>query len=133
MSHTSVEAAEAEFYRAFGDGDVAAMAALWLDAPAVSCIHPGHGGLYGYGAVMESWHGILQAGATFDIRFRLETEFAAEQLVVRTGTEHLRVEGEASAVLSVTNVFQLTPRGWLMVLHHAAPAHQSTTPDQPLH
>jgi hypothetical protein len=132
VNFATAEAVEAAFYRAFRNGDDDAMAGLWLDAPHVSCIHPGHVGLVGHGAIMESWRGILRAGDGFDIQFRLETEFASDGLVVRVGTEHLRVEGDASAVLSVTNAFQHTPGGWMMVLHHAAPAHQAAT-DRPLH
>lgn len=132
MKFASAEAVEDAFYRAFRESDAGAMAGLWLDAPHVSCIHPGHVGLAGYDAIMESWRRILGAGDGFDIRFRLETEFAGDGLVVRVGTEHLGVEGEASVVLSVTNAFQHTPGGWRMVLHHAAPAHLAAA-DRPLH
>ena len=132
MKFADAEAVETAFYRAFRDGDEDAMAGLWLEAPHVSCIHPGHVGLVGYDAIIESWRSILRAGDGFDIQFRLETEFASDGLVIRVGTEHLRVEEEASAVLSVTNAFQHTRRGWMMVLHHAAPAHQAAT-DRPLH
>jgi ketosteroid isomerase-like protein len=133
VNFASAEAVEAAFYRAFRHGDVDAMARVWLDGPEVSCIHPGRTGLCGHDAVMASWRAILQAGDGFQIQFRLDSEFSSDRLVVRIGTEHLRIEGRSDAVLSVTNAFQRTPGGWLMVLHHAAPAHEGASPARPLH
>ena len=133
MNYASAIAVEAAFYRAFSNGDASLMASLWLDSPGVSCIHPGRSGVYGYSPVINSWRSILKVGDSFRIRFQLKTEFVSEQLVVRVGTEHLRVAGEASAVLSVTNAFRQTTLGWSMVLHHAAPAHDRPGQDQALH
>jgi len=133
MNFTSAEAVETAFYRAFSSGDASMMAGLWLDSPGVSCIHPGRSGLHGYGPVMNSWRHILEASDGFEIQFRLQSEFASEQLVVRVGTEHLRAEGKANIVLSVTNVFRRTSLGWSMVLHHAAPAHDQPKQEQALH
>ena len=47
------------FYRAFADGDLAAMDAVWASAAPVACIHPGWNLLDGREAVMASWRAIL--------------------------------------------------------------------------
>jgi len=53
--------ANAEIYRAFRTGDMAAMATLWADDENILCIHPGHATLSGRAAVQESWFDILAA------------------------------------------------------------------------
>ena len=55
----AVLAANAAFYRAFAERDVAAMDALWARSVPVACIHPGWQVLNGREAVMASWRGIL--------------------------------------------------------------------------
>ena len=47
------------FYRAFADGDLAAMDAVWASVAPVACIHPGWNLLDGREAVMASWRLIL--------------------------------------------------------------------------
>ncbi|MFP3344787.1 nuclear transport factor 2 family protein, partial [Halomonas sp. SIMBA_159] len=51
--------ANAAFYAAFADGDLALMDRLWARATRVACLHPGWEPLIGRDAVMESWRAIL--------------------------------------------------------------------------
>ena len=67
----AVLAANAAFYRAFAERDVAAMDALWARSTPVACIHPGWQVLNGREAVMASWRGIL-AGVPPPIHFSEE-------------------------------------------------------------
>ncbi|KAF2306229.1 hypothetical protein GH714_015897 [Hevea brasiliensis] len=53
-SKASVLAANARFYNAFRNGDLASMQSLWAK-DNVCCVHPGASGVTGYDDVMESW------------------------------------------------------------------------------
>jgi hypothetical protein len=55
----AVFAANAEFYRAFADGDFPAMTALWAEREPIVCIHPGWPPVSGRSDVLASWRGIL--------------------------------------------------------------------------
>ncbi len=54
-------ALNAAFYRALGEGDVAAMDSLWATAGPVICGHPGAPPLHGRDAVMGSWRQMLRS------------------------------------------------------------------------
>jgi hypothetical protein len=49
------------FYRAFADGDLDAMDAMWAREAPVACIHPGWNLISGRDEVMESWRSILES------------------------------------------------------------------------
>ena len=58
----------AEFYRAFRDGDTAAMERLWTTrqrdgVDTATCVHPGHGTIAGRAAVMDGWRQIMSSGS----------------------------------------------------------------------
>jgi SnoaL-like protein len=71
-THSATEAAildaNATFYRAFTDGDYAAMSELWALRAPVACLHPGARALMGRRPVLESWRQILGGASRFELR-----------------------------------------------------------------
>jgi len=111
----AVLAANAAFYRAFSERDVAAMDALWAHSVPVACIHPGWQVLNGREAVMASWRGIL-AGVPPTIRCSEEIARVAGSAAFVVCTESLDA-GE----LVATNVFVQEAGDWKLAHHHAGP------------
>jgi ketosteroid isomerase-like protein len=110
--------ANAAFYRAFRQGNHAAMSALWAARAPVSCFHPTAAALFGRDAVLESWKQILR-GPSFDIRCDTPVvHVAGEEAAIVTCYEG---NGENPAHLAATNVFVLEDGDWRMVHHHAGP------------
>jgi hypothetical protein len=110
--------ANATFYRAFSDGDYAAMSELWAQRAPVTCIHPAARTLIGRSAVLETWRQILGGPSRLELR--------CDQPVVRVNGETAIVicyEGadEEPAHLAATNVFVLEDGRWRMVHHQAGP------------
>jgi ketosteroid isomerase-like protein len=110
----AVFAANAEFYRAFADGDFPAMTALWAEREPIVCIHPGWPPVSGRSDVLASWRGILAD---------------PPQPPVRPSDEQVYLMGEAAMVvcfesigevfLAATNVFLREGGAWRLVHHHA--------------
>lgn len=110
----AVTAANGEFYRAFGAGDIKAMDALWADRGEVSCIHPGWPPVRGREDVMASWRGILAEPPEPAVQ-------PAEEQVYLMGDAALVVCFEAigEIFLAATNVFLRQGGAWRLVHHHA--------------
>ena len=119
---TSPEAAvlraNAAFYRAFTQGDVAAMGALWAEETEVTCFHPGATLIRGRSAVLSAWKQIIAEPAPFEMR----CDHAHVQLLPRAAIVTC-YEGNADrpAHLAATNVFVLEGGRWRMVHHQAGP------------
>lgn len=112
--HQAVTAANAEFYRAFGAGDMEAMDALWADRGEVTCIHPGWPPVHGRADVMASWRGILAAPPRPAVQ-------PVEEQVTLMGDAALVVCFEAigEIFLAATNLFLRQGGAWRLVHHHA--------------
>ena len=121
----AVLAANAAFYRAFAERDIAAMDALWArDVPA-ACIHPGWHVLNGRDNVMASWRGIL-AGVPPAIRCSDPVARIAGSAAFVVCTESLEA-GE----LVATNVFVREGGEWKIAHHHAGPVATADEDDGP--
>lgn len=115
--------AEAAFYTAFASADLEAMMAVWLESDAVVCVHPVGPKLTGRAAVRNGWAEIFRNSG--GLRFRLSEVSRTQDalLSIHVLQEHITVPGESverQAVVA-TNIYQLTPQGWRMILHHASP------------
>ncbi len=119
------DACEAAFYRAFREGDTQAMEDLWDAGGSIICIHPGRAPLAGRPAVMQSWREILGATGGVDVRFDCQDRTLAGSLAVHIGMEIIGAEGDEPALVTVTNIYELTSTGWKMKAHHAAPVHKA--------
>ena len=113
---------EAAFYTAFSSLDIGGMRALWHDADAATCIHPGGEPLFGIEAVMTSWRDIFSGAAPPTIEYRLIQRHASGELAVHTVEERIGRAGGHSDVNRViaTNVYLHTAAGWRLLSHHAS-------------
>jgi ketosteroid isomerase-like protein len=121
-----VERANAEFYRAFEQADVDAMARVWDDEqPAqLTCIHPGWPPLRGRQQVLRSWSALM-AGTDYLQFFLTDLTVAVEgDIAVVTCTENALTavtDTEGAEVSVATNVFRRRAGGWRLQVHHAGP------------
>ncbi|TDY00975.1 nuclear transport factor 2 family protein [Thiohalophilus thiocyanatoxydans] len=119
---TSTEAENA-FYTAFSRGDLAAMRGIWLDASHTSCVHPMGDRLLGTPAIIKSWETILKNTGDVIIELSDIAIHQGRQTAIHTLIENIHVQDETEKVFQfvVTNVYEQTPAGWKMILHHASP------------
>jgi ketosteroid isomerase-like protein len=131
----SAQEAEAAFYEAFERADLEAMMSVWAKRDDIVCIHPAGPRLVGVGQVRDGWRAIFRAGPHLHFRIGARHTYQCEGLLVSSVQENIQVAGEPAprhAVLA-TNVYLLTPEGWLMLSHHASPAASAKreTPAEP--
>ena len=110
--------ANAAFYRAFTQGDFAAMSALWAEQVEVTCFHPGATLLRGRSAVLGAWKQIMGDPAPFEMRCDQAQVQLLPSCAIVTCYEG---NGGQPAHLAATNVFVLEAGQWRMLHHHAGP------------
>jgi ketosteroid isomerase-like protein len=120
-AEAAVLAANAAFYRAFSEGDFAAMSQLWAERASVACFHPTSAVLVGRARVLQSWKQILRQNAPLEMRCHRATVHLLGEAAFVTGYEG---NGSQTAHLAVTNVFVLEEGRWRMVHHQAGPLSQ---------
>jgi ketosteroid isomerase-like protein len=133
MADDKQEVAQANqaFYRAFETLKIEEMEKVWAKNSDIQCGHPGWRVLRGWGPVMLSWKRIFENTPSMqftlsDVKVEVRGDVAWVTLY-----ENLRstLEGqEYSAAILTTNIFQKTPEGWRMILHHGSSVSQP--PDQ---
>lgn len=131
----AVRAANDELYAAVESGDLDRLATLWWASPAVVCIHPGAAPIHGVSAVLRSW-ALIMASTSYvqfvltDVVVSLAGEVAAVTCTENMLTSPELPAGAAAAVggaelrggrAAALNVFRLTPEGWRLWIHQAAP------------
>jgi hypothetical protein len=112
---TSLLAANASYYRAFIEGDMDSMSALWGEED-VTCIHPGWPALIGREVVLASYRDILRNPMQEPIVRRNE-----RALISGADGRVLCVEVVGGAALVATNWFRLVDGAWRLVHHQASP------------
>lgn len=120
-SFPTPQAAEEAFYAALEKRDLECMMNVWAASEEVTCIHPGGGRLVGHESVRESWRQIF-AGES-QLRFRVTNQhyLRGPTFAVHIVYEEITIAQERRRALVVaTNAYQLTERGWRMILHHAS-------------
>ena len=130
----SADECQEAFYRAMREGDSALMRRAWLASAEAACIHPGAMPLVGYEAVTRSWSTILEASKGIQVRYEPRNRSAADRFVIHVGLEAIEMQDQGTVLVSVTNIYELTGKGWKIRLHHAAPV-QGRAPQArpPLH
>ena len=118
----AIMAANAAFYAAFAAGDFTALAALWADGEAISCIHPGWPAIIGRTAVIGSWRDILTNSA----RPRI---VCADPHAIVEGNHGrvLCIEVVDGAALAAANHFIRVGGSWKMVHHQSSAIAQMAT------
>lgn len=116
--------AEAAFYTALERADLAAMMAVWADDEDIVCIHPMGPRLRGHASVRQGWQKLFAGGGRMHFQLGETQRFQGSLLAIHVVQENilLRDDPKPRPPLVATNVYQLTGRGWRMILHHASPA-----------
>lgn len=134
MQYATPAEAEDAFYSAFSRCDLNAMMQVWLAAEHIECIHPGMTRLQGIDAIRFSWEQIFADGQMPQIHIVRHHCTQAGNLAIHSVSEQIQTEDAntpLTAEVIATNIYELTPEGWRMILHHASPArvsqHQSGT------
>lgn len=133
--HEAVLQANRAFYDAFESLDLQRMEGVWLQAPHITCIHPGWRRLSGWGPVMHSWEQIFDS--TFEMKFELvnvEVVVRGEVAIV-VNQENLTqrtYEGVSRSQLPATNIYERVGDRWYLVLHHGSPVMQPGDDEPPI-
>ena len=119
----SPDEAEARFYEALRQGDLAALMALWADEDEVVCVHPGGVRVVGAAAIRTSFESIFSNGGipvqTEQVHRLQQASFALPHLV-----ERIEVPGDGAPRIGwmmATNLYVKTALGWRIATHHASP------------
>lgn len=119
MPFPNAAEAEAAFYAAFRNLDLAQMKAVWLDSATASCIHPGGGLLQGTDAIIASWTEMFRDSHVPQVKHRLIQASTDEHLAVHTVEESVST-GQHSALILATNIYTRVEGRWHMLAHHAS-------------
>ncbi len=117
----AIEAVNEAFYRAFEALDLGAMDQLWAAREYTACVHPGQEVIVGWPEVRESLAALF--AGTGKIRFRL-TNLRIEQkgaFAWAYALENIQHGDDVLVAVQATNLFEKTPEGWKLILHHASP------------
>ena len=130
IQFSTPEEAESGFYKAFEDGDLEAMMAVWDTGSDVVCIHPLRPRLVGLDLIKKSWSQIFHHSPKIKIGIDNRQRLQVGDLCVHVLHENFVIEGQATEQSPVvaTNIYRLTGVGWRMILHHASPLTR-TAPD----
>lgn len=125
-SDDALHFANAAFYQAFRDRDLAAMDRVWALRLPVLCVHPGAAPLATREQVLASWHEILANPRSPILEHQVETMLHFGEIALLTCYEWSKAQPDAALV--ATNGFALEDGVYRMILHHAGPVHRSAVP-----
>lgn len=120
--------ANARFYSAIEELDLAAMDAVWAHAGWVRCVHPGWDVVVGWDDVRASWERIFTNTRWLRVTPTAVAVAAFGDLGLVACSENITASdggdgGDVGvAVAQATNLFLRTPVGWRLMHHHASPS-----------
>jgi ketosteroid isomerase-like protein len=120
------------FYRAFETLKIEEMEKVWAKDAEIQCGHPGWRVLRGWGPVMESWRRIFANAPSMrfmlaDVKVEVRGDIGWVTLYENLNSS---IQGQDySAAILTTNIFQKTPEGWRMILHHGSSVSQPADQD----
>lgn len=118
----TAELAEEAFYKAFEQGDLDAMMAVWAAGPDVLCVHPMGPALTGAAAIRASWQEIFRGQLPRRFEIQPISEVVSGDLVIRIVHETivLPLHRQRLPTLIATNAYRQEAGAWRMVMHHAS-------------
>lgn len=125
--------ANASFYQALETLDLDAMERVWAHENWVRCVHPGQEAIVGWSDIRRSWQQIFASTRWIRVTPTAVSVQMLGPVAMVACSENITAANESDvglAVAQATNLFQRTPAGWRLVLHHASPAPvQLTSPE----
>ena len=123
--------AEAAFYKAFEQGDLEAMMAVWMDGEIV-CIHPMGTLLTGTQAVRSGWQQLFTDFSSMHFQNETQLQTRTHDLSIHVVIENIYLQGDTSPrpPILATNIYRKTDSGWRMFEHHASPSVINPAPGQ---
>ncbi len=115
---------EATFYEAMQAGDLERLMDCWADEDDIVCIHPNGPHIVGTTAIRAAFEAIFSEAGTINVHLENVLRVNAMSCAIHSFVERIEVltpEGLRQAYVLATNVYQNTPEGWRMVMHHASP------------
>ena len=116
--------ANERFYEVFQRLDFDAMRALWLDEPAIRCVHPGSEALVGPEEVHAAWRAIFASTESIHVdiaQVTLELNGSTGVVGCIERVYDDREPRRIDSVMAATNVFVRRGGCWYMSVHHASP------------
>ena len=121
----SAQEIEQTFYEALQKADLERLMSFWADEDEIVCVLPGGMRLVGAQEIRESFESIF-SGGSMQVNVLSVKKIESLTSVVHNVLEQIQITLGADsqeAYVIATNVYQQTPQGWRMVLHHASPGH----------
>ncbi|KAF0918899.1 hypothetical protein E2562_027338 [Oryza meyeriana var. granulata] len=114
----SLLAANTRFYKAFKNGDLAAMYSIWAKGDHVYVIHPAAGRISGYDVVMQSWEMVCNADYEFPLNIDLKNVevHVHGDLGSVTCLEMVKTKRRTWGKQVATNVFEKVDGIWVLEL-----------------
>ncbi len=112
------------FYQALGTRDMNLMSLVWKKDQKVGCIHPGWTVIRGWEAIIQNWESIFDPSDQVNITISdvdIEVRENLAWLTCIQIMEYIKRKPVSYNISQSTNIFEKTPEGWLMILHHASP------------
>jgi len=117
-------AANDRFYTALGSRDLELMNTVFVRDERAGCTHPGWIMMRGWDAIMQSWENVFDPEDTLHINLHNVTVDIKGGTAWVTCLQELTYIKRDPVMMNVsvsTNIFEKTPSGWLMLIHHASP------------
>lgn len=122
---SALREANARFYAAIEELDLAAMDAVWAHEGWVRCVHPGWDVVLGWEAVRASWERIFTNTRWLRVTPTAVAVAPLGDVGLVACSENITAAAGSDvgvAVAQATNLFMRTPSGWRLMHHHASPA-----------
>jgi hypothetical protein len=118
------------FYASVSQLDLGLMEEVWLHEEWVRCIHPGWDVLVGWRKVKESFSHIFRDTAWIRVIPTAVTARVMGPIGIVSCAENITSDNDGEVgvgMAQATNVFQQTPNGWKLIVHHSSPAPVTVT------
>ena len=116
--------ANKKFYQALGGRDLELMKTVFVPDERAGCTHPGWIMLRGFDAIIQSWENVFDPEDKLQINLHNVTVELRGECAWVTCIQELTYIKRDPVMMNVsvsTNIFEKTPSGWLMLIHHASP------------
>jgi len=120
-SHDVVLAANAVYYQAFENQDIAQMTAIWENSDRTVCTHPGWPTLHESTPILQSYDAIFRGPQTLQVILTNERVRIDGDIAYVTVDENIVDQGAHASAAAALNMYARHGDQWQMIVHHASP------------